>query len=219
MQKMKYAVLIPAKDEESIIGTTLQLLINQTLQPSCIVVIDNDSADQTAAIIKDFASKYDFVKYMNYEGEPSYALGGKIVKIFNAGKNYLDTLGADYNYLVKLDADINLEKDVFEKIASYVEKDNFGIVSPLAYTLSEGNKVFTSTPDWHTSGDFKVYRKDCYEAMGGLREDLGWDCADNVIAMESGYKTMVLRDIHYEQTRPIGRYSLLKGWKRQGLGA
>lgn len=216
---MNYVVIIPAKDEESMIGSTLDLLINQTIKPLCILVIDNDSSDNTAEIIKGYAANYGFIKYMNFEGEKSYSLGGKIVKIFNAGQNYLNSLSIDYDYIVKLDSDIYLENYVFERISQYLTNDNYGIVSPLAYTVHGKKRIYSSTPDWHTSGDFKVYNKYCLEAIGGLKEDLGWDCADNIFAIEAGFKTKVFRDINYEQKRPIGKYSIIKGYQRQGLGA
>ncbi|MFO7977654.1 MAG: glycosyltransferase family 2 protein [Bacteroidales bacterium] len=212
-------MVIPAKNEQNNLKTILTSLVNQTVQPQLVLVIDNGSIDQTPAIIKDFASKYPTIHYFHYPGDQSYSLGGKIVRIFNAGKKHLGTLGLDYDYIVKMDADIHFENDLFQKLASRVSAENYGIISPFSYYHQNGRIIFSSNPDWHTIGNFKIYSHQCLEAMGGLREDLGWDCADNVIAMEQGFKTTILRDIVYEERRPIGRFSLLKGWKRQGIGA
>ncbi|MBE0652690.1 MAG: hypothetical protein IH594_02760, partial [Bacteroidales bacterium] len=55
--------------------------------------------------------------------------------------------------------------------------------------------------------------------IGGLKQDLGWDTADNIVAMEKGWKTKVFRDVTYQQLRPIGRFSKRDGFVRQGLGA
>lgn len=216
---MKYVVVIPAKNEEEIIGATLYSLASQTCPPQCVLVVDNDSTDKTPKIINQYSAKYDFIKYYNYTRENSYSLGAKIVRIFNAGKKIIDNLGIDYDYIVKMDADIILEKDVFLKIAGRITEDKYGIVSPLAFAKVNNRHVYVSSPDWHTLGDFKVYNRECLESMGGLKEDLGWDCADNISAIQLGYKTKIFRDIVYEQHRPIGRFSLLRGMKRQGLGA
>ncbi len=217
---MNYVVIIPAKNEEENIGQTLSSLINQTLQPKSVVVVDNGSEDKTANIVKGIGAKHQFIKYFNYTGHANkYALGGKIVKIFKEGKAFVDSLGIPYDYLVKMDADISMEDDIFERIAQKIQDQNYGIVSPLGFFMQNGRKVFISTPDWHTSGDFKIYNRLFLEKVGGLMEDLGWDCADNIAARELGFDTKVFRDIHYEQTRPIGRFSLVNGWKRQGIGA
>lgn len=215
---MKYVVIIPAKNEQKNLPIILNSLANQTLQPQLVLVIDNDSTDETPSIINQYASKHSNIRYYHYEGD-SYRLGGKIVRIFNTGKKYLDTLGIDYDYIVKMDADIHFESDLFQKASLRIPSENYGIISPFSYYQQNGRIIFSSNPDWHTSGNFKIYSRKCYEAMDGLREDLGWDCADNVIAMEQGFKTLILRDVAFEERRPIGRYSLLKGWKRQGIGA
>lgn len=216
---MNYVVVIPAKNEQTNIAVTLSFLAGQTLAPKCILVIDDNSTDNTARVIKEYAARYPFIRYYHYPGEKKYVLGSKIVKIFNEGKRHIDQLGIEYDYIVKLDADNHLSNNIFEKIALSIQDKNYGIVSPLAFSWQNGKVIYTSTPDWHTIGDFKIYNKVCYEKMGGLIEDLGWDCADNITAMEAGYKTQVLRHIHYENRRPVGRFSLLKGRKRQGIGA
>lgn len=216
---MNYVVIIPAKNEEGIIGSTLDLLVKQTFKPSCILVVDNGSSDKTQEIIKSYERNYPFIRYLNFSGDISYSLGGKIVRIFSAGKDFLDSLNINYDYIVKMDADISFENNIFERISNKLGEKGYGIVSPLPFIMENGKRIFTSTPDWHTTGDFKIYNKSCLEEMGGLKEDLGWDCADNISAMEKGYETKVFRDINYKQIRPIGRYSVLKGSKRQGMGA
>lgn len=216
---MKYNVIIPAKNEENNIEAAVFSILNQTAPPNLILVADNESTDKTAEKIKALQQKHSNLIYLNYKGEKKYSLGGKIVKIFKYGKKHIDNIDDEYDYIVKMDADVILEKDVFLKIFNKIKNSNYGIVSPLAYIRQNQRVIYNSTPDWHTSGDLKIYNKKCYEEIGGLKEDLGWDCADNIFAIEKGYKTAVLKDVSYEQKRPMGRYSLLQGWKRQGTGA
>jgi len=114
-----------------------------------------------------------------------------------------------------------IDKDLFEKLSSRIDKnDKIGIASCTPYFEDEGgNRVFDSSPAWHTNGQFKIYRKECIEQIGGLVKDLGWDCADNVHAIEKGWETVVYKDLYYRLTRPIGRFSVKKGTVRQGIGA
>ncbi len=216
---MKYVVIIPAKNEEKNIESTILSLIQQTVPPECVLVADNDSTDKTAVIVKKMQNSYPKLLYMNYTGEKSYSLGGKIVKIFDAGKKFIDDHKIEYDYLVKMDADVSFDRNVFLNIYNRVNGRRVGIASPLAYIKENNRRIYVSTPDWHTSGDFKIYSKECYEDIGGLQEDLGWDCADNIAAIGKSYITEVFSDILYEQKRPIGRYSLLHGCKRKGIGA
>jgi glycosyltransferase involved in cell wall biosynthesis len=52
---MKYYIIIPAHNEASFIRLTLQSLIEQTVLPSKIVVVNDNSTDETAAIVLEFA--------------------------------------------------------------------------------------------------------------------------------------------------------------------
>ena len=47
---MKYYIIIPAHNEEQFISLTLQSLVDQTLLPSKIVVVNDSSTDKTKEI-------------------------------------------------------------------------------------------------------------------------------------------------------------------------
>ncbi len=216
---MKYVVVIPAKNEEEGIKVTLDSVINQKIKPLLVYVADDNSTDRTAEIVKEYSGKYDFVKYHLVNGEDNYVLGAKIVKIFNKIKKLIDNSGTDYDFIVKMDADISFEPDFFSRIAEAIEGDNFGIISGTPYYIDEGKKIFVKSPSWHTNGDFKIYNRKCLTDIGQIPENLGWDTADNILALQKGWKTEAFYDINYKQTRPIGRYSVAKGKERQGKGA
>lgn len=217
---MKYAIIIPAKNEESGISRTLDSILSQTLLPVQVLVIDDGSVDKTADVIKKYESQSNLVKYyFNIESENTYKLGSKIVNLFFKGKSLLDDDLIDYDYLVKMDADIWFESEFMAKIRDRISSEKFGIVSGTPYTIYNNKKTFLVSPEWHTNGDFKIYNRSFLEVIDNFPKDLGWDCADNLLAIEQGYSTAAFRDINYEQNRPIGRFSSKKGRKRQGLGA
>ena len=47
---MNYYIIIPAYNEEAFIGLTLQSLISQTVLPKKVVVVNDNSTDNTAKI-------------------------------------------------------------------------------------------------------------------------------------------------------------------------
>ena len=59
-KKLKISIIIPAFNEESVLDSCLQALAKQTMPPHEIIVVDNNSTDKTAEIIK----KYPFVKML-----------------------------------------------------------------------------------------------------------------------------------------------------------
>lgn len=52
---MNFYIVIPAHNEESYLGQTLQSLVEQTLLPKKIVVVDDHSTDTTAIIAQEFS--------------------------------------------------------------------------------------------------------------------------------------------------------------------
>ena len=49
---MKYYIIIPAYNEETFISLTLQSIVEQTVLPSKVVVVNDGSKDKTEEIVK-----------------------------------------------------------------------------------------------------------------------------------------------------------------------
>lgn len=54
---MRISVVIPARNEEAYIQSCLRAILNQTLQPSELIVVDNGSTDRTATIASALGAK------------------------------------------------------------------------------------------------------------------------------------------------------------------
>lgn len=218
---MNYAIVLPAKNEEKDLPETLESIVNQTFLPVIIVVIDNGSTDHTLEIAHSFAKKYPFIEYLYVHEGNGYRLGAPIVKLFHKGLDYILKKNYRVDYIVKMDADVRLKPDTFQEIQYYIEKQDHppGILSCIPYINFSNTKKFMISPEWHTNGQLKVYNYQCLKEIGGLKTDMGWDCADNIQAMNKNWKTAVIPYLYYELSRPIGRFSQKKGAIRQGLGA
>ena len=102
---MRYYIVIPAHNEESFIGITLQSVMNQTLQPARVIVVNDNSTDGTAKVISGFTKMYPKIMGIEHSSEDAHLPGSKVVKAFQRGLRELDD---DYELLVKLDADLVL---------------------------------------------------------------------------------------------------------------
>jgi glycosyltransferase involved in cell wall biosynthesis len=217
---MEYVVIIPAKNEEEFIAQTLESLAAQTHRPVRCIVMNDGSTDGTGAIVEEFSRRLPFLTHQVLEGSASYTLGGKVVQVFNRGKRLLDEQGVRYDVIVKLDADTSFEPHVAAALLKRMSESNLGIASGTPYFSSDGHKLYDYSPHWHTHGQFKFYRRETLERIGGLRESLGWDTADNVHAMDAGYETKAFRDIEYQMHRQVGgKGSVAKGRRNHGRGA
>lgn len=202
---MEYYVVIPAHNEEATLGITLQSLLNQSLAAKKIVVVDDNSTDGTASVIKSFAESNPGIIGINNSSSQEHAPGGKVVRAFNAG---LEQLDGNYDFLVKLDADLVLPPDYFETIAAAFDRnERCGIAGGFAYERSEQDKWELNHPmnKDHVRGGFKAYRKSCFDAIGGLRTAIGWDTADELLARFYGYETQTIDTLQVLHLRPTGR--------------
>ncbi len=200
---MKYYVVIPAHDEELYIAQTLDSLVSQTVQPSNVVVVDDHSNDRTAKIAMTYVENFDYIDMVHKESDSAHLPGSKVIKAFNLG---LDGLDENYDVIVKLDADLILPTNYFEKILKAFENDpKIGMAGGFAYIEKNGNWELESLADQdHIRGAFKAYRKKCFQDIGGLRTAMGWDTADELLAQYHGWKIYTDQSLIVKHLKPTG---------------
>ncbi len=66
-------------------------------------------------------------------------------------------------------------------------------------------------------GAVKLYSRECFEAVGGIEERLGWDTIDETYARMRGYTTRSLPELAARHHRPVAtRGGALRGRARLG---
>lgn len=221
--EMLYTVVVPIKNEEKFVERTIKSVISQTVQPQLCLFMDDGSTDNSAAIIKEYCDQYPFLQYHYFQradNQNSYVLGGHVVDLLFAGKEIIDQKGIDYEYIIKLDGDIEFDSTFIESVWNKIKDGHYGIVSGTPYYIYNSKKIHDIGPSWHSRGQFKIYNKECFEQIGGPPRTLGWDCADNIRAMEAGWETQTFREAEYLMDRIIGgKFSSSKGRINHGVGA
>src|SRR3970040_1628052 len=155
---MNYYIVIPAHNEEAFIALTLQTLISQTLLPSKIVVVNDNSTDKTAEIVTAFAKENPFITLVNKTSEAIHLPGSKVIQAFHKG---FETLDENYDVIVKLDADLILPNNYFETVLNIFEEDPaIGMAGGFAYIEKNGQWILENVTDKdHIRGAFKAYPK------------------------------------------------------------
>lgn len=87
---MNYYIVIPAHNEEKFISLTLQWLVEQSILPSKIVVVNDNSSDNTANIVLDFAERFPFIDLIEKTSELIHLPGSKVIQAFQTGFKTLD---------------------------------------------------------------------------------------------------------------------------------
>ena len=198
----KYIIISPVRNEEKYVGKTIQSVINQSVKPIEWIIVNDGSTDRTRETIEKYMGKYSWMKLINLEDRGFYYPGKGVVEVFYKGFNIIKT--KDWDYIVKLDCDLYLENDYFEKIFQrFQENPRLGIASGCDYLVEKNSYIREKTQEDHPCGLSKIYRKKCFEDINGLRPIPGWDLVDVLSAQMKGWDTkcfMEYRIIHYRQT-------------------
>ncbi|WP_298518837.1 glycosyltransferase family 2 protein [uncultured Kordia sp.] len=201
---MNYYIVIPAHNEADFIEMTLASVVQQTLLPKKVVVVNDNSTDATETIVDEFIKQHAFISKVNTHASNEHLPGSKVVEAFYKG---FETLDDNFDIIVKLDADVILPVNYFETICNhFTNNPKIGVAGGLAYIEHNGNWVYESVADKnHVRGPFKAYRKTCFEQIGGLQKSLGWDTADVLLARFHGWKVYVDQSLHIKHLKPTGK--------------
>lgn len=216
LKAMNYYIIIPAHNEEVFLGEALDSIIAQTKAPKKVVVVNDHSTDGTSNIIDKYASHNPFIEGVHIQSSEEHLPGSKVVAAFNKGLPLLDE---EYDFIVKLDADVILPPDYFKKIeAIFTSSKQIGIAGGFAYEKNDGGEWALNHPmdiD-HVRGAFKSYSKACFKVMGGLRVAMGWDTVDELLAQFHGFQIVTDASLKVKHQRPIGAAYNSKARRSQG---
>lgn len=200
---MKYYIVIPSYNEEALIGLTLQSLISQTVLPSKIVVVNDNSTDRTADVVLDFAKNNPYISLVNKSSENIHLPGSKVIQAFEKG---FETLDDNYDLIVKIDADLIFPSNYFETIIKHFQSDErIGMVGGFCYIEKNGEWILENLTDKdHIRGALKAYRKETFQQIGGLKPAMGWDTVDELLCKFYNWKVVTDESLHVKHLKPTG---------------
>jgi biofilm PGA synthesis N-glycosyltransferase PgaC len=202
VQDVKYVIITPVRDEEKNIDATIEAVAGQTIQPTEWVIVDDGSSDRTGDIIDRYAAKFPWISIVHRSNRGFRKSGGGVVEAFYDGYEALHC--NDWDFVVKLDGDLSLTASYFEKCFEHFERDpKLGVGGGEIYYDLGGVQKLEANPRFHVRGATKIYRRGCWEAIGGLLRAPGWDSIDEVKANMLGWKSYSfeeLRVVHHRLT-------------------
>jgi len=201
----RYIIISPVKNEEEYIETTITSMKNQKLQPLKWVIVNDGSTDKTKEIIELHSKDYNRIVLLDRKNVNDKRKRGKgVVEAFYDGFELIKNL--DFDFIVKLDGDLKLDTNFFEKIIDRFDNDpKLGIASGVSYIQKRGKWVPERASKGFTYGETKVYRKRCFEEIGGIVPSMGWDGIDHIKAVMHGWKAIGFDDIIFYHLRPQGK--------------
>jgi cellulose synthase/poly-beta-1,6-N-acetylglucosamine synthase-like glycosyltransferase len=153
------SILIPARNEEKVIGRLLQRIAELTYPHDKlrVIVIDDASSDSTGRIADEYSSKYAFIEVLHRENG-------------NGGKGKAPAMNAGFKratgeIVLCFDADYYPQKDIVEKLAKEFADPNVGAVQGRVVVLNEPQNIVTRLVALERIGGYRVDQE--------ARDDLG----------------------------------------------
>lgn len=201
--KAKYVVITPVRDEAQHISNTLNCMLRQTILPAEWIIVNDGSTDNTGSIIDEYAARYSWIRGVHRQNRGFRKPGGGVVEAFNEGYETLNT--SDWDFIVKFDGDLSFEPDYFERcFRNFDDNPKLGVGGGVICYVVDNVKKFEEGPAFHVRGATKIYRRDCWEAIGGFWPAPGWDTIDEVKANSLGWSTLSFGDLHLIHHRHTG---------------
>jgi len=171
---MKVSVVIPAYNEEKFIGKCLQSIKDQIEAPDEVIVIDNNSKDDTAKI----AAQY----------------GAKVVKETDQGMISARNRGfneASGDIFARCDSDTILPKDWIKNIKVHFQKESVdGITGPtMFYDLKVSNQSTLFTRLYSTYMRWRLHGNDVLLGSNMIITRKAWELVKNEVCLRD-------KDVH-----------------------
>ncbi len=200
---MNIYIVIPAHNEQDTIGLTINSLASQTYWPKKVVVVNDNSTDNTEQVITSLALKHSWLSLVNTTSSKDHLPGSKIINAFYKG---YETLDEDYDIICKFDADLIFPNNYLESIISQFKSDiKLGMAAGFCYIQKDSNWVIEGlTEKDHIRGALKAYRKECFLEIGKLKRSMGWDTIDELLALFYGWTITTDETLHVKHLKPTG---------------
>ncbi len=199
----KYVVITPVRDEETYLPCAIKSMIAQTILPREWVIVNDGSTDGTGRIIDEYAAKYPWIRAVHRQDRGFRKWGAGIIEAFYAGFDALTC--TDWDFMSKLDGDLSFDPGYFEgTFERFAADPKIGIGGGVLYHYTNGEKILERHPVFHVRGGVKIYRRACWDALGGLWIGPGSDLMDETKANMLGWTTRSFIDLHMIHHRPTG---------------
>jgi len=199
-----YAIITPVRNEAKHLPGTIRSLADQIAHPKQWIVVDDGSTDGSVEIVRSAARDHPWITLVERKDRGCRKPGTGVIEAFYDGYPHLLP---GWEYLVKLDGDVSFQPDYFERCFNkFKENPRLGIGGGTVCNLISGRWVRESEldPSFHVRGATKIYRRECWDAIGELLRAPGWDTLDELKANMLGWTTLTFPELSILHHKPAG---------------
>ena len=219
-----YLLVTPVYEEAELLDELVTSVRSQELRPHAWVIVDDGSADGTAATLARAARRDPWIHVValpRLERRPPPALRyAEVLGIgFRAAAEIAEADGIDHAYVANLDADIRCPPGLMADLVARAEGDRMlGIVSAALVEVREDGEIVPQLglPCGSPHGGLRLWRRECLEEIA-FYPSPQWASVTGVRARNRGWKTMIDAELSAEVVRADAtRDGWWAGYRRMG---
>jgi poly-beta-1,6-N-acetyl-D-glucosamine synthase len=198
-----YILVSPVRDEARYVERTLSSIVAQSLRPLRWIIIDDGSTDETPQILQRYADQFSWIRVIRVNPASNRQPGGAVIRAFNVGYDLVKH--HEFEFIVKLDCDIDFPTHYFESLSERFAADPLlGIASGIY--MEDGSQGWrpVEQPAYHAAGAAKMIRRECFGQIGGFVVSRGWDTVDEIKAQVLGWRTCHFDDLCFRHLKKEG---------------
>ena len=119
MNNSEVSIYVPVYNGQNTIESCINSILSQTVKPNKILVINDNSTDETAEILKKYSDKVEIINNDK-----------------NLGVSYIRNLATNYlksKFIASIDADVELTNNWLEKLIDKATKENITLIGGKMY--------------------------------------------------------------------------------------
>ena len=188
----RVVVISPCRDEERTLERTIACMEAQSCPPVRWIVVDDGSRDRTPQILEAAAARIPWLRVVSRRDRGFRKLGGGVIDAFCEGLGAVDV---PYDFVAKMDVDLEFSPRYLERSLFHFERDpRLAALSGKVFRPEGEGIVEEFMIDEMVAGQFKLYRREAFERIGGFVRELMWDGIDFHRARLEGFRTASLPD-------------------------
>ena len=201
----RHVVVTPSRNESLFLPELAKSMLQQSIVPSKWIVVLHNTEDESVKFLNNLMEQCDWISVISVNDKSKRRRGSQIASLINKG---LESSPTDWGYFSKIDADMILPSDYFERLfAQFSDNPNLGIASGSCFLIENRLRRKEKVSKTHTRGGLKTYRRECFDHISGIREVDGWDGVDNILAQMEGWETVNFPMIEVHHRRRTGSSS------------
>lgn len=206
---LQYVLVTPVRHDEAYLEQAIQSVVAQTIRPMRWVIVSDGATGRTGEIARRCAREHPWIEFlpMPVRGDRNFA---SKVNGFNSGRERL--AGLPYQIIGCMDADLTFDESYFEFMLNEFAADpNLGLAgTPFAEEGRTHNRRFRTG---HVSGACQLFRRECFEAIGGYvpLEGGGTDDIANIMSKMKGWRVRPFLERYSQLDSPAHRGRFASG--------